>query len=1840
MSSEQQVSKGNKNQYLVKFNCINYFRSFEMIRRLYFILLISAMLVVGRSVFADVPEDPAYQVSTNDVSKTSATVTWYSGEDAYGAIVVVRTSSFDLDNSSHLPVNGTSYSGADYSSTESGGFLSFTDSDCDDIDDGKVIFNSYQDVDNANYPNDDDAFTIIINDLTPGERYYLAVFEMDSRGGDQYDYDYNTDLDNAFLNPISIWMVPPDVEHLHAIDLTDQNFLGRWVDITETECEECTKYRITYFEEGNSNPVSQDVDFEEIYGDEEFLFQAGIDENLCYSYTIRAVHGSQVVEDIVNSPYQPVATLPVPNDYTTGDFNKPQTYNVYLDEPIEGSMIWYKTRANYIDGVVEYNNVVDDSENIFTYPQTYPIEAKRGQDIWSNDPLEMNEIYACSDDFHEFYAGNVKNCEEETWKFAEYFWSVTGPGGNPYYYRQLPSNTPINTLYTPYPNDDDAIAVRFNNVGGIYNIGFTFTDAYDVNGQGGNTGEVSRQIYVIGAPTFTTNPQNKVMCDNEEISFYAYAYDGGVFTLPAYKWYHFDGVNTTEITEGGDYGFAFSGLGNSRLIINSGGGYNEYLTNLEGDQFYAEAWRLEDCYSGGFSGTASLTRVYEAPEFTTQPQNYAVCENNGASFTASFTANVSGENLSYQWRVDPAISGFDWADVSNGTNFTDVTFGGATTKTLWITVGESAANNIDNWLFKLQAFSQYCDDAESNEVNIEYNVAPTVTISFEGDGEICDGETERIIVDANGGETFIYEYNFRPLFATGEGTTISGMITDDYGFDGFTTAQLIITGNHDQAAYREFRAVVINACGTATSNWLTLTVGKEPEFETAAWPANPEVCEYDEVHFHATVTETSPTEYQWYRSTNGGNDWFALENGGYGAGDEFYYGVTTTRLWVTHPPREISGYQFKLYAENTCGWDYSTAVTMDVIYIPEFDIQPDDAHVCETYCDDDTPNEATFTAHAIGSTQSVISYLWVFSSNEGSSWSNVTNLIDCTYDDFSGETTSQLTVTARYNYNNYLFRADATNICGTGESETARLTIQSIPSFDLTDETSMDESGGKVDLEPDHGWACVGGWFELFGHMSTGTLGIENMEFQWRMDDMSTAESWEDITNGGMFSGATTTNLTISNVTAVMDSYRFQMWVYSPTCSNDGYATSNALTITVYTKPVFELQPDNTCICPNDVATFTSSATSNADINYQWQANDVANYVDGAWAPGTWYDIADNAYFTGVTTTELWVENDNYEGWGFRLLASNSCADYVRSTVATFCVWDDPVITGIAPTSATVCFGDEVDIVATATGENLSYTWYFGGSMEVEGNIEGASGYNSLTLTLPGDLDYNSYQFRLYANNGCTYTFSDYATLWVYPALEVVEHPSNETTCPEGTAEFMGSFNQIIPVNYDVELPVAYQWFMKEDPNDTPWDCEVPDAIAVVDGPQMFGDNEVTFSGATTTKLTIDGYLQQFNTYAFRLHAETVCDDACTDKAWLNSVGLGLEYCEPYEIDYYLCDDDSNVELICGSVSGSAPIAYQWQYNLDTDPYDWNEPITGLIFLKTVQLGAEWYGFTTRCLTVSEAPHSLDGVRLRLVASNLCGSLTFDEPSRLWIYDDPEFGLSLPPDVICEGTDADYVFTLNGAPEPLFYKLIRGLPGADWADVTDYALNNATGWSEIASGSVMSATLATVTVTGDYNYDSYQYGLVGTLDPNDPNNECLYTKEGAHTLYIVPSVTFNEGDRSVLSCNGAATFEAGIDYGTNDGEQHPEGTYSVMWRYSSDNGANWYDVCEPVLSTRTTTQLRLTSLNSTKNGWLYRLSVTSECGTAYSEIFTHWYMTTPSMSNVTEEVCEGMGCRP
>ncbi|MEO5943361.1 MAG: GEVED domain-containing protein [Ferruginibacter sp.] len=106
----------------------------------------------------------------------------------------------------------------------------------------------------------------------------------------------------------------------------------------------------------------------------------------------------------------------------------------------------------------------------------------------------------------------------------------------------------------------------------------------------------------------------------------------------------------------------------------------------------------------------------------------------------------------------------------------------------------------------------------------------------------------------------------------------------------------------------------------------------------------------------------------------------------------------------------------------------------------------------------------------------------------------------------------------------------------------------------------------------------------LCGNTANFTLGGTGsfITYKWQQRVSATAP-WTTVTNGGMFSGANSATLTISNATVSMNGYQYQV-LYSGTCTPDKF--SNAVTLTV--NPfVPTISPANAAICVGSIQKLT-----------------------------------------------------------------------------------------------------------------------------------------------------------------------------------------------------------------------------------------------------------------------------------------------------------------------------------------------------------------------------------------------------------------------------------------------------------------------------------------------------------------------------------------------------------------------------------------------------------------------------------------------------------------------------
>lgn len=205
-----------------------------------------------------------------------------------------------------------------------------------------------------------------------------------------------------------------------------------------------------------------------------------------------------------------------------------------------------------------------------------------------------------------------------------------------------------------------------------------------------------------------------------------------------------------------------------------------------------------------------------------------------------------------------------------------------------------------------------------------------------------------------------------------------------------------------------------------------------------------------------------------------------------------------------------------------------------------------------------------------------------------------------------------------------------------------------------------------------------------------------SLAYQWFRQAALTS-TWNPLSDGGAYNGATTANLTVASSTA-MNGDQFLCLVSDGT----GTATSSAATLVVNeTPPILSTQPTD------------RSATTGASVPlsvvaggppstfgyfyYQWQRQAVGS--------GPWSDVSNGGAYSGATTATLRVLGAiAMSGDKFRCLVSNT-AGVVTSNEVTLTVGTSPSIT-TQPAPVTVAAGHDASLTVVATGTApLAYQW-------------------------------------------------------------------------------------------------------------------------------------------------------------------------------------------------------------------------------------------------------------------------------------------------------------------------------------------------------------------------------------------------------------------------------------------------------------------------------------------------------------------------------------------------------
>jgi hypothetical protein len=509
---------------------------------------------------------------------------------------------------------------------------------------------------------------------------------------------------------------------------------------------------------------------------------------------------------------------------------------------------------------------------------------------------------------------------------------------------------------------------------------------------------------------------------------------------------------------------------------------------------------------------------------------------------------------------------------------------------------------------------------------------------------------------------------------------------------------------------------------------------------------------------------------------------------------------------------------------------------------------------------------ATFTVSVTGLPTPTIA--WEYSTNGGTTWSlfPIPAHGSVTTNTVSGVTTSTLiTVALGPGADGYEFEAIASSAYGPNASSAATIRVNTPPTVSVVVNPSngIQNAGGNVTFTA----TASGDNNPTYSYVWHGPSGV--------------------ISNGGIFSGATTSTLTLTGVsTSAAGSYYVVVTntdALSGTTSTTQVTTSSSTALAVYTPATITSSPANLNLIAGGTASFTATATGNPTPTVAWW------YSTNGGATWSLFPIPAHGSVTtntsgGVTTSTLITValGPGADGYEFEEIASNTAANGTTtntstSSAATVRVNTTPTVSvAVSPSNGIQNAGGTVTFTATVSGDNnptYSYVWYGPGGSTLISNGSSSAGTfsgattNILTLTGVTTSAAGSYYQVVVTNTdallGTTSTTqsttSGLTSLAVYTPALITSQPSSLSIAVGNTASFTATATGI-------PAPTIAWWYSTN--GGTTWSLfPVPAHGSVSSGP---------ISGGTTSTLTTVALGPGANGYKFEAIASNTAANGTT----------------------------------------------------------------------------------------------------------------------------------------------------------------------------------------------------------------------------------------------------------------------------------------------------------------------------------------------------------------------------
>ena len=219
-------------------------------------------------------------------------------------------------------------------------------------------------------------------------------------------------------------------------------------------------------------------------------------------------------------------------------------------------------------------------------------------------------------------------------------------------------------------------------------------------------------------------------------------------------------------------------------------------------------------------------------------------------------------------------------------------------------------------------------------------------------------------------------------------------------------------------------------------------------------------------------------------------------------------------------------------------------------------------------------------------------------------------------------------------------------------------------------------------VQPTNSTICAGNNTQFTTTVANASSGL-----RW---EVNTGSGFTAITDGGMYSYASTAGLLITGATAGMNGYQYRL----SATNSCGTTVSTAVTLTVNVAPSISAQPTNSTVLAGTNTTFTATV-ANA-TGYQWQVDQGSGFTS----------IADGGVYSGAATATLTITGATVgmNGYEYRLVANGACtpAETSSPVLLTVVTNQPPVIGNLNGDAVTYTEGGAA--ISIDAGSNTTVT--------------------------------------------------------------------------------------------------------------------------------------------------------------------------------------------------------------------------------------------------------------------------------------------------------------------------------------------------------------------------------------------------------------------------------------------------------------------------------------------------------------------------------------------------------